>query len=245
MPLPSPAFWLAPNWQPHPRVRTCITTRLGEFSPAPWQGFNLGLNCNDEANRVNEAREHVQQTLELDQIGWLTQVHGTKIVDASNELAEADACISHRANQACAILTADCLPVLFARDDGSAVAAAHAGWRGLADGILIKTAKRLAPNHESVSAWIGPAICQGCYQVDDKVRDAFLSLNPENANAFIDDGASHYRLSLSQVAEQQLTALNIAVTQSHLCTSCHNDRFYSYRKERGKTGRFVSLIWRI
>lgn len=251
MNLPAITDWLTPSWLPHPRVRACVTTRLGDFSPAPWAGFNLGLNCEDDATRVNAAREQVRQSLGLDRIGWLTQVHGTDIINlpapvatsTSASICEADASLSATPLNACAILTADCLPVLFTRTDGSAVAAAHAGWRGLADGILLHTLNRLAPQNEAVCAWLGPAICQACYQVDDRVRDSFLAQSPASAAAFVNDGAGHYRLSLAQAARLQLEAAGVAVTDSQLCTACHNERFYSYRKESGKTGRFASLVW--
>jgi YfiH family protein len=238
-----PSLWLTPDWQPHPKVRACVTTRLGEVSPAPWAGFNLGLNCGDDAGRVALAREQVRQSLGLARIGWLTQVHGTEVVDVALAPCEADASISHAPLAACAILTADCLPVLFARLDGSAVAAAHAGWRGLADGILLQTLGKLAPAGEAVSAWLGPAICQACYQVDDRVRDSFLAQSPASAAAFVDDGPDHYRLSLAQAARLQLEAAGVEVTDSNLCTSRQNERFYSFRKENGKTGRFASLVW--
>lgn len=246
MTLPSPSDWLVPDWQPHASVTACVSTRLGEFSPPPWQGFNLGLNCKDDVERVTRAREHLQQQLSLKHILWLKQVHGCRLIDAATQPAaesEADASLSHKPGVACAILTADCLPVLFARKDGSAVAAAHAGWRGLAAGILSATARSLAPEGAAVSAWLGPAICQLCYQVDDAVRDTFLAHQPSLAAAFRPDGNHHYRLSLTEAATLELTALGVEVTASGLCTSCHNDRFYSYRKENGQTGRFASLVW--
>jgi YfiH family protein len=247
MTLPQPNLWLTPDWQPHPAVRACVTTRLGNFSPAPWKGFNLGLNCEDDIERVTVAREHVRQSLKLNQIGWLTQVHGTQVVSVPPSPCEADASISTTPLVACTILTADCLPVLFARRDGSTIAAAHAGWRGLADGVLANTLKYLAPHGENVSAWLGPAICQACYQVDDRVHDSFLAQSPASEAAFTNDGPGHYRLSLAQAARLQLEGAGVEVTASDLCTSCsrHNEngRFYSYRKEAGKTGRFASLVW--
>lgn len=243
MSLPDAHHWLTPDWQPHPHVRACVTTRLGDHSPAPWAGFNLGLNCHNNAQRVLAARAQVKNQLQLERIGWLTQVHGTHLINTPATPSEADASISTKARHACAILTADCLPVLFTRTDGSAVAAAHAGWRGLAAGILLRTLETLAPNDETVAAWLGPAICQHCYQVDDKVRNAFLAKDPTSVAAFREDSDHHYRLSLKTAARLQLEAKGVAVTESPWCTNCHNDRFYSYRKENGQTGRFASLIW--
>lgn len=244
MSLPTAEHWLTPNWHPHPAVHACITTRAGQHSPAPWQGFNLGLNCSDDATRVASARHHVKQCLQLDSIGWLTQVHGTDVVSlGQTQERSADASISRTALHACAILTADCLPVLLARQDGSAVAATHAGWRGLASDIIGNSARQLAPEGEAMSAWLGPAICQQCYQVGSDVYHAFLDHQPNHQNAFIADGSKHFRLSLVTAARQQLEALGIETTASNLCTACDNQQFYSYRKEQGLTGRFASLIW--
>lgn len=243
MPLPDPHCWLTPGWHPHPRVHARVVTRQGDFSPAPWAGFSLGLNCGDDPARVARAREHVRSALGLEQIGWLTQVHGTLVVPAPAQPCAADASVSRTPLSACAILSADCLPVLFARLDGSAVAAAHAGWRGLADGILQQTLDALAADGAAVAAWFGPAICQHCYQVDDQVRDQFLARDAGSASAFIVDGPGHWRLSLARAAQLQLEARGVAVTTSGLCTSCQNDRFHSYRKEAGHTGRFASLVW--
>lgn len=243
MQFPNASHWLTPDWQPHPAVASFVTTRLGDVSPAPWQGFNLGLNCNDSATRVQQSREWVRSFLGLKHISWLTQVHGTDVVPCPTSLSEADACYSRQPQVACAILTADCLPVLFARQDGSAVAAAHAGWRSLSGGVLENTLNAIAPNGEATSAWLGPAICQTCYQVDDAVRDAFLAKAPASAPAFQADGPGHYRLSLPQAAQLLLEVKGVAVTNSALCTSCDNEQFYSYRKEHGTTGRFASLVW--
>lgn len=192
---------------------------------------------------VAAARMHVEQSLGLNRVGWLTQVHGTDIVAAPAHPCEADACHSVQPLTACAILTADCMPVLFARTDGTAVAAAHAGWRGMAAGILGSTLKRIAPKGETVSAYLGPAICQRCYQVDDAVRDNFIATSPASAAAFSADGPGHYRLSLEACARIELEACGVAVTASGLCSCCDNKRFYSYRHEAGHTGRFASLIW--
>lgn len=242
--LPTPDCWLTPAWHPHPRVRACVTTRQGDFSPAPWAGFNLGLNCEDDPARVHLARTHVQSSLGLQHIGWLTQVHGIKVVDTRTADTLADASLSTQPHQACAILTADCLPVLFARTDGTAVAAAHAGWRGLASGVLLRTLARLrADSTAAICAWLGPAICQSCYQVDERVRQAFLADNPCFEQAFQADGPLHYRLSLAQAASLQLQDAGVDVTASGLCTHCDNSQFYSFRHEAGHTGRFASLIW--
>lgn len=246
MSLPSAEQWLVPAWKPHPRVRARVTTRAGDHSPAPWEGFNLGANCGDDPVRVVAARAHVHAALGTPAgPRWLTQVHGTRVVNAANvaEGAEADGAWTDTVGASCVVLTADCLPVLLARTDGVAVAAVHAGWRGLLDGIVEQGVRSIAPGGEPVSAWLGPAICQHCYQVDESLRSRFLEVDPQAADAFTDDGPGHWRFSLIAVARQRLASAGVRdVHESGLCTAGDTTRFYSYRKE-GQTGRFASLVW--
>ena len=239
-----PAHWITPDWQPHPRVRACVTTRTGEHSPPPWAGFNLGTNCGDEPSRVEAARTAVHQALGTEHApAWLVQVHGTHIVEAQDQAREADGVVTHDSGRPCVVLTADCLPVLLARVDGSAVAALHAGWRGLLNGILEAGAARLAPQGEPLSAWLGPAICARCYQVDDPIRDAFLAHDTDAAAGFIADGPGHWRMDLVVLARQRLAAAGVTdVHGGDYCTHCRADLFYSFRYE-GQTGRFATLIW--
>ena len=245
MSLPDAQQWLWPQWQPHPRVRAVVTTRVGDYSPPPWAGFNLGANCGDDGARVERARQHVQQALQADHPPhWLVQVHGTRIVEAGGPEQEADGVWTSDSGRPCAVLTADCLPVLLARCDGTAVAAVHAGWRGLHAGILEAAVARLAADGQPLSAWIGPTISQPAYQVGDEVRDAFISKDPQAAEAFIADAApGHWRMSLVHIASQRLSDAGVADVQGgHLCTASDTGHFYSYRKE-GRTGRFASLVW--
>jgi polyphenol oxidase len=244
MTLPGADQWQTPDWHPHPRIRACVTRRRGDFSPPPWHGFNLGSNCDDDPERVARARVHVQRALALPRPPhWLTQIHGTRIVRFGETDRRADGVWTDTAGEACVVLTADCLPVLMARTDGTAVGAFHAGWRGLLDGILEAAAAQLAPGQESLSVWIGPAICQACYQVGEEVRRAFLLRDPAAVSAFREDGASHWRMDLVALARQRLTASGIAdITGGTLCTACAPDDYYSFRRE-GQTGRFASLIW--
>ena len=244
MTLPDPAQWLVPDWRPHARVRACVTRRRGDVSPPPWQGFNLGSHCDDDPGRVARARAHVQRALDLPRPPhWLTQVHGTRIVAFGDADRRADGVWSQRTGEPCVVLTADCLPVLMARCDGSAVGAFHAGWRGLLDGILERGVRTLATAGEALSVWIGPAICQSCYQVGDDVRDAFLTHHAEAATAFREDGPGHWRMDLAALARQRLHAAGVRqVTGGELCTACLPQDYYSYRRD-GQTGRFATLIW--
>ena len=236
--------WITPEWAPHANVRVRVTTRHGDYSPAPWRGFNLGANCDDDPRRVQQARHLVHEILGTACApAWLRQVHGTRIIEAGDEDTDADGVFTLAPQTPCAVLTADCLPVLMARTDGSVVGAFHAGWRGLLDGILEAGVATLAPNGENVSAWLGPAICRKCYQVDAAVRDPFVQRDPRAAAGFTEDGDGRWRMDLFFLAQQRLAAAGVqAVEGGALCTHCNQDAFYSYRHE-GQTGRFASLIW--
>lgn len=242
--LPKREHWLTPAWQPHPRVCALVTTRHGHYSPSPWQGFNLGANCGDDPQRVISARAHVQQQIVSTYPPyWLTQVHGIRSIRYGDEDRHADGVWTDQAEQPCVVLTADCLPVLLARCDGTAVGAFHAGWRGLLGGMLEVGVKQLAPAGEPLSAWLGPAICQRCYQVGDEVRAAFIRHDALAAVAFSEDGPSHWRMDLFALARQRLHAAGVIdISAERLCTSCQVGTFYSYRRE-GHTGRFATMIW--
>lgn len=152
---------------------------------APWNGFNLGMNCGDQPARVEQARHHVEKLLQADHpVAWLKQVHGKRVIRAEDADNEADGVWTDQQRWPCVVLTADCLPVLLARTDGSAVAAVHAGWRGLQAGIIAQGVSRIAPKGEPVSAWLGPAICGKCYQVGDEVYRAFVDTQADFKDAF-------------------------------------------------------------
>ncbi len=245
MPLPDSSQWIWPQWRPHPRVRCVVTTRLGRHSPAPWAGFNLGQNCGDDPARVELARRHVHKRLAVDHPpAWLEQVHGDRIIQAGDPDSRADGVWTPQAGWPCVVLTADCLPVLLARVDGTAVAAVHAGWRGLHAGILARAVETLAPQGQTLSAWLGPAISANAYQVGEDVHRAFVSLGPEYKKAFRRDGKpGHWRFSLAYAATLTLNAAGVAdVSGGDHCTASDPVHFYSYRAE-GQTGRFASLVW--
>lgn len=236
-------FWW-PRWVAHPRVRVLVSRRHGALSPAPWAGFNLGLNSRDDAARVWLAREQLtRQTGCAQPPFWLRQVHGVRVVNYGDADNCADGVISRAVDQPCVVLTADCLPVLLAREDGSAVAALHAGWRGLLAGIIEQGVQALAPAGEAVSAWLGPAIGRCCYQVGDEVRDGFVTRDPQAAEHFAADGPGHWRCDLLALARQRLRACGVqSMTGANCCTHCLSNDFYSFRRD-GETGRFASLIW--
>lgn len=231
-----------PNWDVHPSVRVLITTRDGGVSRGPFSAFNLGAHVGDEPGAVAANRARLREWLPADP-RWLEQVHGVDVIDAGAAagLPRADAAIARRAGVVCAILTADCLPILLAADDGSVVGAAHAGWRGLAAGVVEATVAQMAAPRESVSAYLGPAIAH--YEVGEDVRAAFLGHDAGAAAAFTAAAQGKYWCDLYALARGRLAAAGVArVAGGTDCTWRDATRFYSYRRE-GRTGRMASLVW--
>lgn len=225
------------EWPRPGNVRACFTTRHG--------GFNLGLNTGEPEAVVCARRRRLQRQLGLDlEPAWLRQVHGTQVVEAAPDMrAEADAAWSSVVGQACVVLTADCLPVLFCDDAGSAVAAAHAGWRGLCAGVLESTLAAMRHPPERLSAWIGPAIGLSAFEVGPEVREAFLRRNPAYASAFIRGRGDRWMGDLRRMAEQALHTVGLTrVFGVPRCTYRDADQFFSFRREPAD-GRMAALIW--
>ncbi len=222
-----------------------MTTRTGGVSAAPWDSFNLGDHVGDDAASVVENRSRLRQHLPAEPV-WLKQVHSATVVEAGSGLIEADAVWTHQKRQVCAVLTADCLPVLFCDHAGSVVAAAHAGWRGLAHGVLENTVAAMQVPPGDVLAWMGAAIGPQAFEVGDDVRQAFIERHPEAAAAFVPhpSGVSGKWLAdIDQLARIRLTHAGVhAIYGGGRCTFNEADTFYSYRRD-GVTGRMASLIW--
>lgn len=240
---------LAPDW-PIPRhVRAVSTTRLGGVSDGPYHSLNLAQHVGDEPDCVVENRRRLRKQLGLDvEPLWLNQVHGSQVVRV-DQLSEqldppvADAAVCDQAGAACAILTADCLPVLFASADGSRVAAAHAGWRGLAGGVLEATIAALAIPTRQLLAWLGPAIGPDHFEVGPEVRAAFMSLDPSAATAFRINQRGRWQADLYRLARQHLNRAGIdAVYGGGRSTFAEAEAFFSYRRD-GQCGRMATLIW--
>ncbi|GAB3369920.1 purine nucleoside phosphorylase YfiH/LACC1 family protein [Azotobacter armeniacus] len=235
--------WLTPDWPASSRVRASVTTREGGVSAAPFEGFNLGEHVGDEPAAVAENRRRLQADLGCAP-AWLRQVHGMAVAPADPALMpEADASWTDRAGIACAILTADCLPVLFCDRTGSRVAAAHAGWRGLAGGVLEATLDALAVAPQEVLVWLGPAIGPAAFEIGPEVREAFLEQHSQAATAFVPSrNPGRFMADLYRLARIRLAARGVeAVYGGGFCTF-HDARFYSYRRAP-HTGRFASLVW--
>ncbi|MFO7953820.1 peptidoglycan editing factor PgeF [Thioalkalivibrio sp.] len=230
------------------------TTRAGGVSGGPWASLNLALHTGDDPEHVAANRQRLEQDLGLPSpILWPRQVHGTGVISAdalraalqAGATAEADAVVSDRPGVVCAVQTADCLPVVLATADGTAVGVAHAGWRGLADGVLETTMVALrdlcpgAPIH----AWMGAAIGPAAFEVGPEVRDAFRAQDPEADTAFRPGAGGCLLADLYRLARQRLLRAGVAqVAGGGRCTFTEAEIFYSYRRD-GATGRMGTLVW--
>lgn len=238
---------LRPDWPAPSRVRACVTTRAGGVSEAPYAALNLGVHVGDDPAHVAANRARLRAALELaTEPVWLRQVHGVRVASlpALPDALEADAAVATQAGVVCAILTADCLPVLFCDDAGSVVGAAHAGWRGLLAGVLEHTVQAMQVPPSRVLAWLGPAIGPQAFEVGAEVRDAFVAHDPSAAAAFASSTAPEkYLADLYALARLRLRAGGVGrVYGGALCTHGDRERFYSFRRD-GVCGRMASLVW--
>lgn len=235
--------WLTPQWPAPARVKACVTTRSGGVSAAPFDSCNLGDHVGDAPQAVQKNRQRLVSLLGC-KPAWLRQVHGIAVVEAQpGDVLEADASWTAKPGVACTAMTADCLPVLFCDRAGTRVAAAHAGWRGLAAGVLEATLDALALPSDQVLVWLGPAIGAQAFEVGAEVRDAFVAQHAQASEAFQPSpNPGKFIADIYQLARLRLAARGIeAVYGGDFCTF-NDPRFYSYRRS-AQTGRFASLIW--
>ncbi|MDP9785860.1 peptidoglycan editing factor PgeF [Pseudomonas fluorescens] len=235
--------WLIPDWPAPARVKACVTTRAGGVSLAPFDSLNLGDHVGDDPAAVAENRRRLTDRFAITP-AWLQQVHGIAVVEADpTQVATADASWTETPGIACAAMTADCLPVLFCNRAGTRVAAAHAGWRGLANGVLEATLDSLAVPADEILAWLGPAIGPQAFEVGPEVREAFIAQLPQTSQAFAaSPNAGKFLADIYQLARLRLAARGVtAVYGGGLCTVT-DPRFFSYRRNP-RTGRFASLVW--
>lgn len=237
---------LVPDWPAPPAVRAVSTTRRGGISPPPYDSLNLADHVGDDPARVAANRRWLAASVGLPaEPAWLEQVHGTDVVAAESVLTPvaADAAWTRETGRPCAVMTADCLPVLLCDRAGTLVAAAHAGWRGLAGGVIAATVARLAVAPGELLAWLGPAIGPAAFEVGEEVRAAFLALDAGNARCFKPSPAGRWLADIYQLARRQLSDLGVKdVYGGDLCTFSEPDRFFSYRREP-RTGRMATLVW--
>ncbi|MDY7535499.1 peptidoglycan editing factor PgeF [Pseudomonas sp. Bout1] len=235
--------WLIPDWPAPAGVKACVTTRAGGVSLAPFDSLNLGDHVEDSLEAVLENRRRLNDAFNI-QPAWLRQVHDVGVVEADpGQTAEADGSWTSTPGIACTSMTADCLPALFCNRAGTRVAAAHAGWRGLAAGVLEATVESMATEPGEVLVWLGPAIGPQAFEVGPEVREAFMQQLPATIEAFIpSQNPGKFMADIYQLARLRLAACGVtAVYGGGLCTVT-DPRFYSYRRSP-RTGRFASLIW--
>ena len=241
---------LHPDWRVPSHILAAQTTRSGGISHAPYTALNLAQHVGDDPTHVLANRQRLREHLALpSEPYWLEQVHGTKVYVASDtntpaQPPRADAAYTDQAGVVLAIMTADCLPVLFSSQDGLEIAAAHAGWRGLAAGVVENTLHHFRAPSSTISAWLGPAISQAAFEVGDEVRATFIHHDTQAKTAFVaSKHKNHWQADLYALARLRLRAAGVThIFGGDLC-SLSDPRFYSYRQET-PTGRMASLIWR-
>ncbi|ROP49824.1 hypothetical protein EDF81_4040 [Enterobacter sp. BIGb0383] len=239
---------IVPQWPLPEGVAACSSTRIGGVSLAPYDSLNLGAHCGDNPEHVEENRRRLFAAGALPSNPvWLEQVHGTHVLSLDGgpyDSKRADASYSRTPGTVCAVMTADCLPVLFCNLDGTEVAAAHAGWRGLCEGVLEETVSRFSDKPGNILAWLGPAIGPTAFEVGPEVRDAFMAKDPQAATAFHPHGEKYFA-DLYQLARQRLANAGVEqVYGGEHCTFSQPEDFFSYRRDK-TTGRLASFIWLI
>lgn len=238
---------IVPDWPAPPGVRAVSTTRAGGVSTGIYRSLNLGAHVGDAPDAVEDNRRRLAATCRLDaEPGWLEQEHGTRVVELGPALhgePAADGAISRRQGAVCVVLTADCLPVLLATRQGTVVAAAHAGWRGLADGVLQAAVAAMDVPPGDVIAWLGPAIGQDAFEVGGEVRERFVAADPGVAGHFRRGEGDRWHADLAGLARHVLARCGVGeVAGGDACTYSDPQRFFSHRRD-GPCGRMASMIW--
>lgn len=239
---------IVPNWPAPKHVKAFSSTRLSGESKGVYQGLNLGMHVGDDASTVTLNRELIAQDCQMpSKPVWLNQTHSTHVVElteTSTIVIDADGSVTDVNNVVCSVMTADCLPVLLTNIEGTQVAAVHAGWRGLADGIIEQALQKF-DQPENVMAWLGPAIGASAFEVGQDVLDAFITFAPQAIQAFIikSDAENKWLANMNLLATQRLNHLGVTqIFSNHHCTFSESELFYSYRRD-GVTGRQATFIW--
>jgi YfiH family protein len=237
--------WLVPDWPAPANIHAATTLRTGGVSQSPYFSLNPAAHVGDDAGRVRQNRQIIREMLDLpSEPVWLDQIHSNRVVKAAKttSLQQADAGYTDESGVVCAVLTADCLPLLLCTTDGSQVAAIHAGWRGLLAGIISNTV--IALQSQDLLVWLGPAIGPDRFEVGSEVCDAFLEKSAAFISAFKKQSNDKWLADIYQLARIELAVLGIVkVYGGTSCTITEYERFYSYRRDT-QTGRMATLIWR-
>jgi YfiH family protein len=232
-----------PDWPAPAKVKAIQTTRNGGLSLSPYNSLNLGGHVQDDALSVAKNRQLLSQYLPSEPV-WLNQVHGVDVIDAANSqcVQDADAAFTTHKNVVCVTMTADCLPILLCDQQGTVVAAVHAGWRSLCDGVIEATVQKMGVAAQDLMAWLGPAIGPQAFEVGNEVRAAFIAQDAQAAKAFQASGEK-WLGDLYGIAKQRLANLGVsAVYGGGECTFSQVEKYFSFRRD-GATGRMASLIW--
>lgn len=244
----SEADLIIPHWPAPANVRAIQTTRAGGVSMAPYDTLNLGMHVEDNPLNVARNRQLLNVYAPTEPV-WLNQVHGVTVVDAgaASCVPDADAAFSKSRDAVCAVMTADCLPLLFCNREGTVVAATHAGWRGLCDGVIEATIDAMHVPPDSLMVWLGPAIGPQAFEVGGEVRQEFIMQQSEAMDAFVPAGGDKwlgnmYRLAQLRLGRKGVTEIHGGGVDQDYCTYTDASRFFSFRRD-GKTGRMASLIW--
>ena len=238
--------FIQPNWPAPKNIKAFTTTRVGGVSKIPYDSLNISTHVGDNANAVEKNRALLQQILALpNEPVWLTQTHSTEVVQA--ELAQpsvnADAAYTYQANIVCAVQTADCLPVLICNHAATFVAAIHAGWKGLGDGIIEKTIKTLNISSNELLVWLGPAIGPNQFEIGNDVYQLFTARDSNAKSCFKKIGTQKWLADIYALAKQRLQSCSVnAIYGGEFCTYTDQERFFSFRRDK-TTGRMASLIW--
>ncbi len=240
--------YLTPNWSAPKNIHALMTLRYDGYSQGLFSGLNLAAHVEDDLQTVEQNRQLLVQQLSLpSEPVWLNQSHSTRVIVANTNTLDrnADASFTTQSGVVCAVLTADCLPLLICTEDGEQVAAIHAGWRGLLDGIITETVKALQT--QRLLVWLGAAIAKECFIVGDEVRDAFIQRYPNFAAGFqpiIKNNQQQWLADIYQLSRIELRELGVEnISGGEYCTVCDQQRFYSFRRDQ-ITGRMASLIWK-
>ncbi|WOG26160.1 peptidoglycan editing factor PgeF [Endozoicomonas sp. 8E] len=239
--------YLLPDWPAPEGVRAFVTLRTGGYSQGAFSSFNLGLRSGDDPDVVAKNRALLGDNCHWrHRPQWLKQVHGTDVVAAQpdNIEREGDAVWTDKQGLPCAVLTADCLPVIFCNSSGTRVAVSHAGWKGLQAGVLEATVKAMGDEPGQLMAWLGPAISQSHFEVGPEVRDAFLNSDPQMETAFIPGQSDRWYGDLYELARLRLQKLGVTqVSGGNFCTYEEDDRWFSYRRDGVQSGRLATMVW--
>ena len=241
-----PGEWIQPDWPAPPNVRAFVTTRHGGVSPGEYASMNLGVNSGDDAANVARNRLIVRACLPSAP-HWMKQVHGVETADLdrieSGDAPRADAAVTGEAGRVAVVLTADCMPLFLCDARGTRVGVAHAGWRGMAAGVIEGAVRSLGGEPGDVLAWMGPAIGPAAFEVGPEVRAAFMDVDARAASAFVPHGGAKYKADLYALARQRLERAGVrAISGGGFCTYREADRFFSYRRVQA-SGRMGAFIW--